>query len=89
VIGKSGYGEYFAHRTGHSIDLHLHGFGPHLDDFETHDIRELRAGVAFSVEPGIYLAGRFGVRSEINVYLGTDGPEVTPAEVQRDLVLPA
>ena len=87
VINGHGYGEFFGHRTGHSIDLHLHGCGPHLDDFETHDIRELVPGVAFSVEPGIYLTGRFGVRSEINVYLGKAGPEVTPAEIQREIIV--
>lgn len=87
VITKAGYGEAFTHRTGHSIDLELHGSGPHLDDFETHDVRELLEGVAFSVEPGIYLPGRFGVRSEINVVLGADGPEVTPAVPQTDLIV--
>lgn len=87
VITKAGYGEAFTHRTGHSIDLDLHGSGPHLDDFETHDVRELLEGVAFSVEPGIYLPGRFGVRSEINVVLGPDGPEVTPAVPQTDLIV--
>jgi Xaa-Pro aminopeptidase len=87
VIVAAGYGDAFTHRTGHSIDLDLHGSGPHLDDFETHDVRELLEGVAFSVEPGIYLPGRFGVRSEINVALGADGPEVTPAEPQTDLIV--
>ena len=87
VIAAAGYGEAFTHRTGHSIDLDLHGSGPHLDDFETHDVRELLEGVAFSVEPGIYLPGRFGVRSEINVVLGPDGPEVTPAVPQTDLIV--
>jgi Xaa-Pro aminopeptidase len=87
VINGYGYGEYFGHRTGHSIDLHLHGSGPHLDDFETHDVRDLVPGVAFSVEPGIYLTGRFGVRSEINVYLGREEPEVTPRDVQREIIV--
>ena len=68
----------FVHRTGHSIDRDLHGSGPHLDDYETHDDRRLLPGVGFSVEPGIYLAGEFGIRSEVNVYLGPAGPEVTP-----------
>jgi len=86
VLVRHGYGEYFTHRTGHSIDLGLHGSGPHLDDFETHDNRELMPGVAFSIEPGVYLTGRFGVRSEINVVLGVDGPEVTPRDVQQDLI---
>jgi Xaa-Pro dipeptidase len=87
VIRAAGFGEYFVHRTGHSIDRDLHGSGPHLDNFETADERALIPGVGFSVEPGIYLTGRFGVRSEINVYLGESGPEVTPKKPQQDLLL--
>lgn len=87
VIRAAGYGDYFVHRTGHSIDRDLHGSGPHLDNFETADERTLIPGVGFSVEPGIYLTGRFGVRSEINVYLGESGPEVTPQTPQRELLL--
>jgi len=87
VISKAGYGEFFPHRTGHSIDRDLHGSGPHLDNFETADDRVLLSGVGFSVEPGIYLAQRFGMRSEINVFLGETGPEVTPRAPQTDLLL--
>jgi Xaa-Pro aminopeptidase len=87
-IAAHGYAEYFVHRTGHSIDVNLHGSGPHLDSFETNDSRVLLPGVGFSVEPGVYLANRFGIRSEVNVVLLKDGPEVTPGEVQRDLVVP-
>jgi Xaa-Pro aminopeptidase len=87
VIREAGYGDQFVHRTGHSIDRDLHGSGPHLDNFETADERTLVPGVGFSVEPGVYLAGRFGIRSEINVFLGETGPEVTPREPQRDLLL--
>jgi Xaa-Pro dipeptidase len=87
VITEAGYGEFFMHRTGHSIDRDLHGSGPHLDNFETADDRVLLAGIGFSVEPGIYFAGRFGMRSEINVYLHESGPEVTPAAPQADLLL--
>ena len=83
---RRGTGKYFVHRTGHSIDRDLHGSGPHLDDYETHDDRELLPGVGFSVEPGIYISGQFGVRSEINMYWGPEGPEVTPAKPQRQLV---
>jgi len=86
VIAKAGYGEYFVHRTGHSIDRDLHGSGPHLDNFETADERALIAGVGFSVEPGIYLPGRFGMRTEINIHVGEAGPEVTPAHPQQDLL---
>jgi Xaa-Pro dipeptidase len=86
VIRAAGFEEYFVHRTGHSIDRDLHGSGPHLDNYETHDDRALAAGVGFSVEPGVYLTGRFGVRSEINVVLHEDGPEVTPEGPQQDLI---
>ncbi len=87
VVEAAGYGEAFVHRTGHSIDRDLHGSGPHLDDYETHDDRELVPGVGFSVEPGIYLAGEFGVRSEVNMFWGADGPEVTPGEAQGELIV--
>jgi Xaa-Pro aminopeptidase len=86
VIEAAGFGAAFVHRTGHSIDRDLHGSGPHLDDYETHDDRLLLPGVGFSVEPGIYLPGEFGMRSEVNVHLGARGPEVTPAEPQRELI---
>lgn len=88
VITERGYGEFFLHRTGHSIDNDLHGSGPNLDNFETNDSRELLSGVGFSVEPGIYLDGKFGVRSEVNVFLTDAGPVVTPAEIQHELILP-
>ena len=87
VIRGAGYGEFFVHRTGHSIDRDLHGSGPHIDNYETNDDRVLVPGIGFSIEPGIYMTGRFGMRSEINVYMGQDGPEVTPPEYQRELLL--
>ena len=85
VISERGYGEFFVHRTGHSIDTDLHGSGPNLDNLETRDDRLLVPGVIFSVEPGIYIADDIGVRSEINVYWGPEGPEVTPAEIQTEI----
>jgi Xaa-Pro aminopeptidase len=86
VIEAAGFGDAFVHRTGHSIDRDLHGSGPHLDDYETHDDRLLIPGVGFSVEPGVYLEGEFGMRSEVNVFMADAGPEVTPREPQRELI---
>jgi Xaa-Pro aminopeptidase len=86
VIERAGYGAYFVHRTGHSIDRDLHGSGPHLDNYETHDDREILPGTGFSVEPGIYLSGEFGVRSEVNMVWAPEGPRVTPASPQRNLI---
>ena len=87
VIDAEGFGAAFVHRTGHSIDRDLHGSGPHIDDYETHDDRLLVPGVGFSLEPGIYLSGEFGMRSEVNMFLGPGGPEVTPKEPQVELIL--
>jgi Xaa-Pro aminopeptidase len=86
VIERAGYGEYFVHRTGHSIDRDLHGSGPNCDDYETRDDRVVMPGVGFSVEPGVYLPNRFGVRSEVNLYWSPDGPIVTPREPQVELI---
>jgi Xaa-Pro aminopeptidase len=87
VLERAGFAHAVLHRTGHSIDRDLHGSGPHIDDFETHDDRVLLPGVGFSVEPGLYLPGEFGVRSEVDVYFGADGVEVTPREPQRELIV--
>ena len=84
-ITGTGHGPHFPHRTGHNLGPEeVHGSaGVCLDDFETHDTRLIVPGVAFSVEPGIYLEGEFGVRLELNVVMGIDGPEVyTPVQVE-------
>lgn len=88
VITKRGYGELFIHRTGHSIDpRELHGSGPNIDNLETRDERLLIPGVGFSIEPGIYLAGDVGMRSEVNGFIGADGVLITPLDYQRDMLL--
>jgi Xaa-Pro aminopeptidase len=85
IAGK-GYGERFLHRTGHSIGRAVHGDGANLDDLETHDTRELVEGLAFSIEPGIYLPQEgLGVRLEIDVVLTGDGPQVF-SKVQQEIV---
>jgi Xaa-Pro aminopeptidase len=85
IIEARGYGEQFIHRTGHSIDRELHGSGPNIDNLETRDTRTLIPGIGFSVEPGIYLEGDVGFRSEVNMFIGPDGPEVTTDHPQKKL----
>ena len=87
VIERAGYGEYFTHRTGHSIGEEVHGNGAHIDNLETRDSRKIIARTCFSIEPGVYLPGNFGVRSEIDLYVGDNGEiEVTGQPIQRELV---
>jgi Xaa-Pro aminopeptidase len=88
VIESRNYGQYFTHRTGHSIDpRELHGSGPHLDNLETREERLLVPGVGFSIEPGIYIPGKVGMRSEVNVYMVPGQAVVTPRDYQRDLMV--
>lgn len=84
LIAQHGYGDRFAHRTGHSIGETVHGNGANIDDLETHEERAILARTAFSIEPGIYLP-EFGVRSEVNVYVSEREACVTGA-IQRDIV---
>jgi Xaa-Pro aminopeptidase len=85
VIRKAGYADQFLHRTGHSIGEEGHGNGANIDNLETRDSRRLIPGTAFSIEPGIYLAGRFGIRSEIDVYVSERDAVIT-APYQREIV---
>ncbi|MEX2527586.1 MAG: M24 family metallopeptidase [Gemmatimonadota bacterium] len=87
VIEARGYGQWFTHRTGHSIDRELHGTGPNLDHLESQDVRRLLPGVGFSVEPGIYIPGEVGIRTEVNVFWGSAGPEVTTPGRQGEIFL--
>jgi Xaa-Pro dipeptidase len=84
-IANAGYGQYFVHRTGHSIGVHVHGNGANMDNLETKDDREIIPNTCFSIEPGIYLP-EFGVRSEVNVLTRNGAAEVT-GKIQRELVL--
>ncbi|HMB54950.1 MAG TPA: Xaa-Pro peptidase family protein [Thermoanaerobaculia bacterium] len=86
VIQEAGYGEYFIHRTGHSIHVSDHGPGANMDNLETHDTRTLMPMTGFSIEPGIYFPGDFGIRSEIDVALTEEGAEITGGEPQRELL---
>jgi Xaa-Pro aminopeptidase len=84
VIEKAGYGKYFFHRTGHNIGQTVHGNGVNMDGLETHDVRHLIPKTCNSVEPGIYLP-EFGIRSEVNVYVGEKEARVTGA-VQKEIL---
>jgi Xaa-Pro aminopeptidase len=85
VIREAEMGEWFTHRTGHNIGTILHGNGANLDDLETHDERLVLPNTCFSVEPGIYFPGEFGVRSEVNMMARVGRAEVT-GRVQTELV---
>jgi Xaa-Pro aminopeptidase len=85
VIRAAGFGEYFTHRTGHNIATELHGSGAHLDNLETHDERLILANTCFSVEPGLYFPGEFGVRNEVDMMTWPGRAEVT-GRMQRELV---
>ncbi len=92
VVAAAGFGDRFLHRTGHSIGRSVHGNGANLDNLETRDERRLLPGTGFSIEPGVYFPGRFGVRSEVDVYIdpgeGTRGPRavVTGQPIQTAVV---
>lgn len=76
-VGKAGMASRFVHATGHSLDTSLAGDGANLDDYETHDTRSLVVGSGFTVGPGIYIPGDFGIQSEVDVHIVQDEVEVT------------
>jgi len=84
VIRKAGYAKYFVHRTGHSIGQEVHGSGANMDGLETRDDRQIIPHTCFSIEPGIYLP-EFGIRSEVNVYVGERDARVT-GEIQQEIL---
>jgi Xaa-Pro aminopeptidase len=85
VIEDAGYGDFFIHRTGHSIGEDLHGNGTHMDNLETHDNRLVLPNTLFSIEPGIYNE-HFGVRSEINVFVDGSGEVHATGGVQKEIL---
>lgn len=87
-IAAHGFGEWFTHRTGHSLGTDgPHGPNVHLDNFETRDTRLITPGVAFTIEPGVYMPDQ-GARTEINVIMREDGPEVTTTQQHELIVIP-
>ncbi|MFH1017552.1 MAG: M24 family metallopeptidase [Pseudomonadota bacterium] len=84
-ISKSGYGEYFIHRTGHNIGADVHGNGAHMDNYETREERKVIPHTCFSIEPGIYMK-EFGVRTEIDVYVGETDVMVYGQPIQTTVI---
>jgi len=87
VVKKAGFGKHFLHRTGHSIGTETHGDGVNIDNLETKDERRILPGCCFSIEPGIYLAGKMAVRTEINMFVRRDGVAEVTGEMQKSLIL--
>ncbi len=87
VIERAGFAPWFTHRTGHSITSELHGAGANIDNYETRDTRTILPGTSFSIEPGIYLQGEFGVRSEIDVIVDHDGTVSATSEPRQREIL--
>ncbi|MCQ2736413.1 MAG: Xaa-Pro peptidase family protein [bacterium] len=86
VISKAGFGKYFIHRTGHSIGEEVHGSGVMIDNLETRDSRLITEGCCFSIEPGIYIPGDFGVRTEIDIFMGKEGPVCFSEPIQNNII---
>jgi Xaa-Pro aminopeptidase len=86
-INGFGHGEYFIHRTGHSITEDGHGSGANIDNLETRDERTLIPETSFSIEPGIYFIGDFGVRSEICIYLSKNKEVIVTGEPRQQEVV--
>ena len=87
VVEDAGHGDLFLHRTGHSIGREVHGAGANIDNLETKDDRLLVPGTCFSIEPGIYLAGRMAVRAEIDVCITPAGSVEVFGPIQKELIL--
>ena len=86
TIRAAGYGDFFIHRTGHSIGEEVHGNGANIDNLETQDSRQLLPRTCFSIEPGIYLPGEFGIRSELDVYISDREAVVYGLPLQTEIV---
>ncbi|MDF0675766.1 MAG: M24 family metallopeptidase [Nitrospira sp.] len=86
TIRAAGYGDFFIHRTGHSIGEEVHGNGANIDNLETQDDRRLLPRTCFSIEPGIYLPGEFGIRSELDVYISDREAVVHGLPLQTEIM---
>ncbi|MEC7838432.1 MAG: M24 family metallopeptidase [Chlamydiota bacterium] len=85
VITAAGFEEYFIHRTGHNIGIETHGDGANMDNYETCDRRQVLSSTCFSIEPGIYLPGKFGVRLECDVVVDATGRVIVTGGEQQNI----
>jgi Xaa-Pro aminopeptidase len=88
VVEAAGMGSHFIHRTGHNITTEIHGPGVNMDDYETHDTRNILPGTMFSIEPGLDIPGVLGMRTEIDVVVQHDGLVTVPSSPLQTSVLP-
>lgn len=86
VIRDAGYANRFNNRTGHSIGAEVHGNGANIDNLETPDTRFVVPNTCFSIEPGIYLPGEFGLRSEIDVFVGENEVLIVGQPIQTAVI---
>lgn len=86
VVEAGGYGDFFIHRTGHNLGIELHGSGANLDNYETHDFRQLLPGTCFTIEPGIYIPQEFGVRLEYDIYLTPELEMKITGGIQENII---
>ncbi len=79
-INADGYGEYFTHRLGHSLGTFVHGNLVHFDNYENIDDRQIMNNHLGTIEPGVYIPGEFGIRSEINLLVKNNSVQVTTSK---------
>lgn len=88
IVNSAGFGEYFIHRTGHSITHELHGAGVNMDNYEAKDIRRILNGTSFSIEPGIYIEGFCGFRTELDMLITSDGTVYPGIGTEQQSMIP-
>ena len=88
IVNKAGFGQYFIHRTGHSITHELHGAGVNMDNYEAKDIRRILNGTSFSIEPGIYIDNFCGFRTELDVLISTNGTVFAGIGTEQQAMIP-
>lgn len=88
IVNEAGFGNYFIHRTGHSITHELHGAGVNMDNYEAKDIRRILNGTSFSIEPGIYIDGFCGFRTELDVLITSDGSVISGIGTEQESMIP-